>query len=187
LKILKTFDWVLLKYLHECFKHEYFQFINLELNIFHDFFLHFMFEDAFLHEFMVFKFMKSIPVLKMIFARKFLKNMVLLWSIFMHEKYVHDCIYHFWNGFGVFYKFIKVEKIEMNIYEIKFSLTQKKWISPNNWKKWISPNNRKKVNIPFFGPSFFNFIKHLSQEIFSFKTDFKCFNPTQNTFVSVKK
>jgi hypothetical protein len=44
----------------------------------------------------------------------------------MHEKYVHDCIYHFFGfGFGVFYKFIKVEKIEMNIYEIKFSLTQK--------------------------------------------------------------
>jgi hypothetical protein len=85
----------------------------------------------------------------------------------------------------VFYKFIKVENIEMNIYEIKFSLTQKKWISPNKRKKWISPNKRKKVDIPFFGPSFFNFIKHLRQEIFSFKTDSKCLNPTQNTFVSV--
>jgi hypothetical protein len=27
--------------------------------------------------------------------------------------------------FRVFYKFIKVENIEMNIYEIKFSLTRK--------------------------------------------------------------
>lgn len=85
----------------------------------------------------------------------------------------------------MFYKFIKVEKIEMNIYEIKFSLTQKKWISLVFFKKWISLLFTKKVDIPFFGTSFFNFIKHLSQEIFSFKTDSKCLNPTQNTFVSV--
>ena len=66
----------------------------------------------------------------------------------------------------------------MNIYEINFSLTI---------KNWISPKNLKEVDIPFFGPSFFNFIKHLSQEIFSFKTDSKCLNLTQNTFVSVQK
>ena len=41
----------------------------------------------------------------------------------------------------MFYKFIKVEKIEMNIYEIKFSLTQKKWISLVFHKKVDIPKN----------------------------------------------
>jgi hypothetical protein len=53
----------------------------------------------------------------------------------------------------VFYKFIKVEKIEMNIYEIKFSLTQKSGY-PLFLKKVDIPFFLKKVDIPFFGQVF---------------------------------
>jgi hypothetical protein len=45
-----------------------------------------------------------------------MKNMFMI--VFIIFEMVLEC-------FRVFYKFIKVEKIEMNIYEIKFSLTQK--------------------------------------------------------------
>jgi hypothetical protein len=68
--------------------------------------------------------------------------------------------------FRVFYKFIKVENIEMNIYEIKFSLTQKKWISPFLLNSGY-PHFFLKEGYPLFWDKFFQLYKTLeSRNIF---------------------
>jgi hypothetical protein len=67
----------------------------------------------------------------------------------------------------VFYKFIKVEKIEMNIYEIKFSLTQKIVDIPFFQKVVDIPFFKKSSGYPLFWDKFFQLYKTLeSRNIF---------------------
>jgi hypothetical protein len=113
------------------------------------------------------------------------KICVLVWGVFLSliKRFKHS-FYHFWNGFGVIYSFIKDKIIEKYKNEENFFT----YININNIPNFLESSGYPQLfRYPQNLNKFFNFIKHLSQEIFSLKTDSKCLNPTQDTFESVLK